>query len=63
MSKANTWVVNNIRTEDLQKTIERYKGDGWKLHSFAQVSGAGHIGVTFTAVFERPLPNTQKEGT
>jgi hypothetical protein len=53
MSTESTGVVNNIRPEDLQKTIETYKRKGWTLHSFAQVSGAGHIGVTFTAVFER----------
>ena len=53
MADERTWVVNNIRPGDLQKTIDRYKRDGWTLHSFAQAAGAGHIGVTFTAVFER----------
>lgn len=52
-TQAKTFVQNNIRPEDLQKTIDRYAKDGWSLHSFAQVSGPGHIGITFTAVFQR----------
>ena len=58
-ASTKTWVVNNIRTEELQRTIESYKSRGWTLHSFAQVSGPGHIGITFTAVFER---RAAKEG-
>lgn len=60
MSATATKVVNNIRTEDLQRTIELHKRSGWVLHSFAQVSGPGHIGITFTAVFDRPTSEPAK---
>jgi hypothetical protein len=51
-----TWVENNIRQNDLQRVIEEHKKDGWTFKTFAQVSGPGHVGITFTAVFEKDKP-------
>jgi hypothetical protein len=46
-------VVHNVRPGELQSTIVRQESDGWRLEKAVSVSGAGHIGVTFTVIFRR----------
>lgn len=45
------WTVNNVRTNELQETLNRYADNGWTLDRVVAI--AGDIGSTFTVIFRR----------